>query len=230
MLTAACQKSRCRQEARGTEDHYSLNGLHSTDHKGPVHGHSLFDVEHRRIQGAFDGCKQPSQILPDAHHGGRDNFAGKVFVIGAGVAGLQAIATAKRLGASVTATDSRRIVAEQIRSLGGKYVGVESDEDAQTDGGFAKELSADFKRKQEALIAAQCVASNVVITTALIGGVSAPRLITSEMVAAMKPGSVIVDLAAEGGGNCELSRAGRDDGLPRGDDHGAAQRTIADAS
>ncbi len=132
----------------------------------------------------------------------------KVFVIGAGVAGLQAIATAKRLGASVTATDSRRIVAEQIRSLGGKYVGVESDEDAQTDGGFAKELSADFKRKQEALIAAQCVASNVVITTALIGGVSAPRLITSEMVAAMKPGSVIVDLAAEGGGNCELSRPG----------------------
>jgi len=132
----------------------------------------------------------------------------KVFVIGAGVAGLQAIATAKRLGASVTATDSRRIVAEQIHSLGAKYVGVESEEDAQTESGLARELSDDFKRKQEALIAAQCAASDVVITTALIGGVNAPRLISSEMVAGMRPGSVIVDLAAEGGGNCELSRPG----------------------
>jgi len=133
----------------------------------------------------------------------------KVFVIGAGVAGLQAIATARRLGASVTATDSRRIVAEQIRSLGGKYVGVDSEEDAQTATGRARELSEGFKEKQQALIAEQCATSNVVITTALIGGTTAPRLITSEMVAKMRPGSVIVDLAAEGGGNCELSTPGQ---------------------
>jgi NAD(P) transhydrogenase subunit alpha len=135
-------------------------------------------------------------------------FSAKVFVIGAGVAGLQAIATAKRLGASITATDTRKTVAEQIQSLGGKYVGVESDEDAQTKSGYAKELSADFYKKQAELIAQQCAASDVVVTTALIGGVKAPRLITADMVAKMQPGSIIVDLAAEGGGNCELSKPG----------------------
>lgn len=135
-------------------------------------------------------------------------FPAKVFVIGAGVAGLQAIATAKRLGAAVTATDTRKAVAEQIQSLGGKFVGVESAEDAQTAVGYAKELSDEFKRKQAELIAQQCTRSDVVITTALIGGVTAPRLITADMVRKMQPGSVIVDLAAEGGGNCELSQPG----------------------
>lgn len=132
----------------------------------------------------------------------------KVFVIGAGVAGLQAIATAKRLGATVTATDTRKAVAEQIQSLGGKFVGVESQEDAQTATGYAKELSQDFYKKQGELIGQQCAANDVVITTALIGGVKAPRLITAEMVRQMRPGSVIVDLAAEAGGNCELTRPG----------------------
>lgn len=135
-------------------------------------------------------------------------FAAKVFVIGAGVAGLQAIATAKRLGATVTATDTRNVVAEQIQSVGGKFVGVETAEDAQTAGGYAKELSTDFYRRQAELIAQQCAANDVVITTALIGGVKAPRLITAEMVRNMQPGSVIVDLAAEAGGNCELTRPG----------------------
>ena len=135
-------------------------------------------------------------------------FSAKVFVIGAGVAGLQAIATAKRLGATITATDTRKTVAEQIQSLGGKYIGVESAEDAQTASGYAKELSQDFYRKQGELIAQQCSLSDVVVTTALIGGVKAPRLITAEMVRKMRPGSVIVDLAAEGGGNCELSKPG----------------------
>jgi H+-translocating NAD(P) transhydrogenase subunit alpha len=135
-------------------------------------------------------------------------FAAKVFVIGAGVAGLQAIATAKRLGATVTATDTRRTVAEQIQSLGGKFVGVESAEDAQTASGYAKELSADFYKKQGELIAAQCAINDVVITTALIGGVKAPTLITADMVRKMQPGSVIVDLASEAGGNCELTRPG----------------------
>ena len=136
-------------------------------------------------------------------------FSAKVFVIGAGVAGLQAIATAKRLGATVTATDTRKVVGEQVQSLGAKFAAVESAEDAQTASGYAKELSQDFFKRQAELIAAQCKANDVVITTALIGGVKAPKLITEEMVKAMTPGSVIVDLAAEAGGNCVLTEPGQ---------------------
>jgi NAD(P) transhydrogenase subunit alpha len=132
----------------------------------------------------------------------------KVFVIGAAVAGLQAIATAKRLGANVVATDVRPEVKEQIESVGGKYVGIELGEGASAGGGYAKELSDADKARQRELLAAQVAQSDVVITTALIGGVFAPRLLTAEMVRSMRPGSVIVDLAADGGGNCELSRPG----------------------
>jgi NAD(P) transhydrogenase subunit alpha len=132
----------------------------------------------------------------------------KVFVIGAAVAGLQAIATAKRLGANVTATDVRPEVKEQIESVGGKYVGIELGEAASAGGGYAKELSEADKARQRELLAAQVAQSDVVITTALIGGVFAPRLLTAEMVRSMKPGSVIVDLAADGGGNVELSKPG----------------------
>jgi NAD(P) transhydrogenase subunit alpha len=132
----------------------------------------------------------------------------KVFVIGAAVAGLQAIATAKRLGANVVATDVRPEVKEQIESVGGKYVGIELGEAASAGGGYAKELSEADQARQRELLAAQVAQSDVVITTALIGGVFAPRLITAEMVRSMKPGAVIVDLAADGGGNCELSRPG----------------------
>ena len=132
----------------------------------------------------------------------------KVFIIGAGVAGLQAIATARRLGANVFATDVRPEVKEQIESVGAKYVGIELKESAAAGGGYAKELSAEDQQRQRELLVAQCAQSDAVITTALIGGVFAPRLISAEMVRSMKPGSVIVDLAAEGGGNCELSRPG----------------------
>jgi H+-translocating NAD(P) transhydrogenase subunit alpha len=132
----------------------------------------------------------------------------KVFVIGAGVAGLQAVATAKRLGASVTATDVRPEVKEQIESVGGKYVGIELTESALAGGGYAKELSAEDQARQREILAAQVAQSDVVVTTALIGGVFAPKLITGAMVRAMKPGAVIVDLAADGGGNCELARPG----------------------
>jgi NAD(P) transhydrogenase subunit alpha len=135
-------------------------------------------------------------------------FAAKVFIIGAGVAGLQAIATARRLGANVVATDTRPAVKEEVESLGARFVGVATTEAAQDAGGYAKELSQDFYTRQSQLIAEQCAAADVVITTALIGGVKAPRLITSKMVANMKPGSVIVDLAAEAGGNCERTRPG----------------------
>jgi NAD(P) transhydrogenase subunit alpha len=132
----------------------------------------------------------------------------KVFVIGAGVAGLQAIATARRLGANVFATDVRPEVKEQIESVGGKYVGIELQDSGAAGGGYAKELTEQDKSRQRELLAGQCAQSDAVITTALIGGVFAPRLISAEMVRSMKPGSVIVDLAADGGGNCELSRPG----------------------
>jgi H+-translocating NAD(P) transhydrogenase subunit alpha len=132
----------------------------------------------------------------------------KVFVIGAGVAGLQAIATARRLGANVVATDVRPEVKEQIESVGAKYVGIELKESAAAGGGYAKELSEEDRRRQSELLADECAQSDVVITTALIGGVFAPRLISAATVRRMKPGSVIVDLGADGGGNCELSRPG----------------------
>ena len=132
----------------------------------------------------------------------------KVFVIGAGVAGLQAIATAKRLGANIVATDVRPEVKEQIESVGAKYVGVELKESAAAAGGYAKDLSDEDRRRQSQLLAEQCAQSDVVITTALIGGVFAPTLITAATVRSMKAGSVIVDLAADGGGNCELSKPG----------------------
>ena len=132
----------------------------------------------------------------------------RVFVVGAAVAGLQAIATARRLGANVFATDVRPEVKEQIESVGAKYVGIELTQDASAGGGYAKELSAEDQARQRELLAKQCAEVDVVLTTALIGGVFAPRLIGAEIVKSMRPGSVIVDLAADGGGNCELSRPG----------------------
>jgi proton-translocating NAD(P)+ transhydrogenase subunit alpha len=135
-------------------------------------------------------------------------FPAKVFVIGAGVAGLQAIATARRLGANVLATDVRPEVKEQIESVGAKYVGIELKEDAAAGGGYAKELSAEDQARQRQMLVDQCAQSDVVITTALIGGVFAPKLLSADTVKGMKPGSVIVDLGADGGGNCELSRLG----------------------
>jgi NAD(P) transhydrogenase subunit alpha len=132
----------------------------------------------------------------------------KVFVIGAGVAGLQAIATAKRLGANVVATDVRPEVKEQIESVGAKYAGIELNESAAAGGGYAKELSEADRARQAQLLADECAQSDVVVTTALIGGVFAPRLIGADTVGRMKPGSIIVDLAADGGGNCELSKPG----------------------
>ena len=137
---------------------------------------------------------------------GRVNPA-QVLVMGAGVAGLQAIATARRLGAVVHATDVRPAAKEQVQSLGGKFVAVEDEEfrQAETAGGYAKEMSDAYKAKQAALIAETITKMDIVVTTALIPGRPAPRLITAEMVRSMKPGSVIVDLAVETGGNCELS-------------------------
>jgi len=135
--------------------------------------------------------------------------ATKVFIMGAGVAGLQAIATARRLGAVVTATDVRPAAKEQVESLGAKFIAVEDDEfkAAETAGGYAKEMSKEYQAKQAALVADHIKKQDIVVTTALIPGRPAPRLISKEMVASMRPGSVIVDLAVERGGNVEGVKA-----------------------
>jgi proton-translocating NAD(P)+ transhydrogenase subunit alpha len=138
----------------------------------------------------------------------------RVLVFGAGVAGLMAIGTAKRLGAVVEATDVRPVVKEQVQSLGGTFLEVEMTEDekagAETAGGYAGEMTEDYKRRQSELIASRVGEADAVITTALIPGRPAPRLITAEMVRTMRPGSVIVDMAAEAGGNCELTQPGKE--------------------
>ena len=132
----------------------------------------------------------------------------QVLVLGAGVAGLQAIATARRLGAVVTAFDVRAAVKEQVQSLGAKFLEVEGSADAEAAGGYARELTEAEQQAQRDALAAQIARSDVVITTALVPGRPAPKLITADAANAMKPGSVIVDLAGEAGGNCELARPG----------------------
>ena len=134
----------------------------------------------------------------------------RVFVMGAGVAGLQAVATAKRLGAVVTATDVRPAAKEQVESLGGKFVAVENEEfkQAETAGGYAKEMSDDYKKQQAELVAEHIKSQDIVITTALIPGRPAPKLISKDMVASMHSGAIIVDMAVERGGNCEGAKPG----------------------
>ena len=137
--------------------------------------------------------------------------AAKVFVMGVGVAGLQAIATARRLGAKVSAYDVRPVVKEQVQSLGAKFVELPLDtKDAQDKGGYAKGQTEEFYRRQQALMAEVVAAADVVITTALVPGQKAPVLVTEEMVRSMRPGSVVVDLAAEQGGNCALTAPGEE--------------------
>lgn len=133
----------------------------------------------------------------------------RVFIMGVGVAGLQAIATAKRLGAIVSATDVRSATKEQVESLGGTFVMVESEESGDAAGGYAKEMSDEYKRAQAALVAEHIKKQDIVITTALIPGRPAPELVSEEMVKTMKPGSILVDLAVERGGNCPLSEPGK---------------------
>ncbi len=134
----------------------------------------------------------------------------KIFIMGVGVAGLQAIATGKRLGGIVSATDVRPATKEQVQSLGAKFIAVEDEEfkQAETAGGYAKEMSAGYKAKQAELTASHIATQDIVITTALIPGRRAPVLITAEMVKSMRPGSIVVDLAAERGGNCALTKPG----------------------
>jgi NAD(P) transhydrogenase subunit alpha len=158
----------------------------------------------------IDGAAEYGRALPMMMTAAGTVPAAKVFVMGVGVAGLQAIATARRLGGIVTATDVRPAVKEQVQSLGAKFIAVEDDEfkQAETAGGYAKEMSKEYQAKQAALVAEHIQKQDIVITTALIPGRPAPRLVTKEMVASMKPGSVIVDLAVERGGNVEGAKLG----------------------
>lgn len=158
----------------------------------------------------LDACAVYGKAMPMMMTAAGTVPPAKCFVMGAGVAGLQAIATARRLGGIVSATDVRPAVKEQVESLGASFVAVEDDEfrEAETAGGYAKEMSEDYQRKQAELVADHIAKQDMVICTALIPGRPAPTLITQEMVEAMKPGSVIVDLAVERGGNCTLSKPG----------------------
>lgn len=153
----------------------------------------------------IDAAAEFNRALPQMMTAAGTVPAARIFVMGAGVAGLQAIATARRLGGIVTATDVRPAAKEQVASLGAKFVAVEDEEfkQAETAAGYAKPMSAEYQAKQAALVADHVKKQDIVITTALIPGRPAPRLITAEMVASMKPGSVIVDLAVERGGNVE---------------------------
>ena len=158
----------------------------------------------------IDAAEQYGRALPMMMTAAGTVPAAKVFIMGVGVAGLQAIATARRLGAIVTATDVRPATKEQVESLGAKFLAVEDEEfkNAQTAGGYAKPMSPEYQAKQAALTAEHIKKQDIVITTALIPGRPAPRLITAEMVASMRPGSVIVDLAVERGGNVEGAKPG----------------------
>jgi H+-translocating NAD(P) transhydrogenase subunit alpha len=158
----------------------------------------------------IDGAAEFGRAFPMMMTAAGTVPAARVFIMGVGVAGLQAIATARRLGAVVTATDVRPATKEQVESLGAKFLAVEDEEfkNAQTAGGYAKEMSKEYQAKQAALVAEHIKKQDLVITTALIPGRPAPRLISAEMVKSMKPGSVIVDLAVERGGNVEGAQAG----------------------
>jgi NAD(P) transhydrogenase subunit alpha len=162
-------------------------------------------------QAVIDAAEEYDRALPMMMTAAGTVPAAKVFVMGVGVAGLQAIATAKRLGAVVTATDVRPAVKEQVQSLGAKFLAVEDEEfkAAETAGGYAKEMSKEYQAKQAQLTADHIAKQDIVITTALIPGRPAPRLVSAAMVASMRPGSVIVDLAVERGGNVEGAAAGR---------------------
>jgi len=158
----------------------------------------------------IDAAEEYGRALPMMMTAAGTVPAAKVFIMGVGVAGLQAIATARRLGAIVTATDVRPATKEQVESLGAKFLAVEDEEfkNAQTAGGYAKEMSKEYQAKQAALVAEHIKKQDIVITTALIPGRPAPRLISKDMVDSMRPGSVIIDLAVERGGNVEGAKAG----------------------
>ena len=159
----------------------------------------------------LDACNEYDSALPMMMTAAGTVAPAKVFIMGVGVAGLQAIATAKRMGAVVTATDVRPATREQVESLGGKFLTVdaEMEKDAETAGGYAKQMPPEYFEKQKSVVSEHIKKQDIVITTALIPGREAPELVTKDMVESMAAGSVIVDLAVEAGGNCKLSKLGK---------------------
>src|ERR1700744_3782591 len=166
----------------------------------------------------IDACAQFGRAFPMMMTAAGTIAPARVFIMGVGVAGLQAIATARRLGAIVTATDVRPATKEQVVSLGASFVAVEDEEfkQAETAAGYAKPMSAEYQAKQAALVSEHIRKQDIVVTTALIPGRPAPKLVSAEQVLSMKAGSVIVDLAVEQGGNCELARPGEIFETPNG--------------
>ncbi|WP_460450572.1 Re/Si-specific NAD(P)(+) transhydrogenase subunit alpha [Alsobacter sp. SYSU BS001988] len=166
----------------------------------------------------IDGAAEYGRALPMMMTAAGTVPAARIFIMGVGVAGLQAIATARRLGAVVTATDVRPATKEQVESLGAKFLAVEDEEflQAQTAGGYAKEMSKEYQAKQAALVASHIAKQDIVITTALIPGRPAPKLVTEDMIASMRPGSVLIDLAVERGGNVALAKPGEIVTTPNG--------------
>ena len=186
-------------------------GQRAGDQLGALRGHALQQPFAQMAVDA-DDLADPQARKPWRARRGADQLRGQALDARdrVGVAGLQAIATARRLGAIVTATDVRPATKEQVESLGAKFLAVEDEEfkQAQTAGGYAKEMSKEYQAKQAALTASHIAKQDIVITTALIPGRPAPKLISADMVKSMRAGSVIVDLAAERGGNCDLTKPG----------------------
>ena len=190
--------------------HRLLDGADAAHHPCAEHGRAVVDGDDRRLQGGAARGQHAAAHVPDADDGRGTIKPARVFIIGAGVAGLQAITVARRLGAVVEAYDVRPAAKEQVQSVGARFVELPLEAaDAEDKGGYAKAQDESFYRRQREMMAKVVAASDVVITTAAIPGKRSPVLVTADMVAAMAPGSVIVDLAAERGGNCELTKADR---------------------
>ena len=194
-----------------------------------VDGRPVSQATGQRLSRGADRLDRARALLPDVHDRGGTVPPAQVLVLGAGVAGLQAIATARRLGAVVTAFDIRSAVKEQIQSLGARFFEVEGLGDAEAEGGYARELTPEEQQIQRDALSVQMGKSDVIVTTALVPGRPAPKLIPASAVELMKPGSVIVDLAAEAGGNCELTKPGETYVTRRrGEDRRAAEPAVGD--
>ena len=195
--------------SRGDRRHIVFRRADAADHARAEHGRALVDGDDLRLQGGRPGRRHAAANLPHADHCGGHDHARARSGDRRGRGGLQAIATARRLGAVASAYDLRPAAKEQVQSLGGRFVELPIEaKDAQDAGGYAKAQDETFYQRQRELLGKVVAESDVVITAAVIPGKKSPVLVTREMVASMAPGSVIVDLAAERGGNCELTRPG----------------------
>lgn len=196
-------------ESPAKETDHSGSGSGATHHQSTVNGHTLIHGHRIRIQGCPGSCHPSAQVFPMFMSAAGTIKPSRVLILGAGVAGLQAIAVARKLGAVVEVFDVRSAVKDEVKSLGAKFIEVEGAREDSAAGGYAVEQSEDFKMRQQELIQERAIAADVIIATAQIPGRRAPVLVLKETVSGMKPGSVIIDLAASSGGNCELTENGK---------------------